>query len=663
VCVCVCVCVCVYVIGGFAVMYSVLLLMLLLSTDSATAVFINDYYPQEYNEGSLIPIKANSMVSSRHPNEPQDYYMLGFCEPDRQEIRAARRAENLGEILIGDKVLPTRYAVEMRIDKQHVDVCNRTYSSDDIEPFKRLVSGGYRVRWMLDSLPNLQPLKLKDRQGGHTLSLYEQGYDLGYLPGEGCGVDSSDADSSCSEEDTDDGVYLYSHIHIEVDFHGRRIVGFRTLPSKPVLLQVGGDEVFWSYSVRWKESEQEWGSRWDVYGLSNMEGKSVYILSTLISMLLILFSTMALKNGLDRRILKSLGMDKSHYSVFDMGNNMHLVTAELEEPDIEPYTVTDELPGWMLVSGQVYLPPKLPELLCALVGSGIQLLVIILFTAVLALLGIVYAAHRGLLINCIVVSFFITSSVCGYTSAWLYKSLALRRRDDLANFLTSFFLLPVLLLIIIFGVNLMLQHRHASSSIYWSTLGFIIFAWLCISFFTFTGGYYLGKSRRVSQRAIDRIIETVPASTATRGPARHALRLLIGLLSFATLWIPLKFIYMSIWGNMFYQLYALQWVSMLLWLFFTAELCIVYVFWQLNAQNHRWWWSSYAAGISVTLPTLLYSIVYYAMNSDITSFASLVIYFGYATVFSLVIMLLSGSVCFLASLFFVKRVCLLRKVD
>ena len=647
----------------FSIMkFNFIVLSLLLFSPSVLCVWITDYYPQEYEVGVTIPIKANSMVSEAHPNEPLDYYSLAFCEAHKSKIKAARRAENLGEILIGDKVLPTMYNVDMKVDRKKVTACVMNYNKKDIELFKELISKKYKVRWLMDSLPNLQPLDLEDKEGNHKVVLYEQGFDLGYLP---------ENSSTASSE-----VYVYSHVYVEINFHDSRIVGFHTLPSVPILLQAtnssNNNTIEWTYSVKWKETTQPWGSRWDVYGLNNTEGKSVYIISTLTSLFFIFIVSMYLKRRLGNRILRNLGMDKTHMSIEQLSDDVFYVSVEnrssgcKEGRDVGDYDnidfERDTVACWTLLRNEIYHPPRMPELMCALVGSGVQILTILLTTALLAMLGILYAAHRGLLINCIMITFFLTSGVNSFVSAWLYNSMVLKRRDDIANFLTSFFIFPVLLLLIIFPVNIILQHRHAASSIYWSTLGIIIFGWLSISLFTSSAGYYLGKTRKVTHLRVSNFPRPIPVSKTTQGCRPHLARIAIGVASFSILWMPLKFIYMSVWGTMFYQLYALQWISMLLWLFFTTELCIAYIFWQLNAENYHWWWSSYFTGISVALPTLMYSIIYYAMNSDITSFASVVIYFGYALVFSLVIMLLSGSVCFLASFFFIKRTYVLHKV-
>lgn len=639
---------------------------LLLWFVGTNAFWITDYYPQEYDVGAVISVKANSMMSEQHPNEPQDYYSAPFCEAGKRTIQAARRAENLGEILIGDKVLPTPYSVEMKVERAKLQVCSRSYNANQIKRFRELVSRGYRVRWLLDSLPNLQPLKLKDKAGTHHVTIYEQGFDLGYLA-------SNDSSSSHS-------VYVYSHVEVEVEYHGRHIVGFRTLPTQPVLLHTTHDEqdtVDWSYSVKWVSSEKQWGSRWDVYGLHNTESKSVYLMSTLTSMVFILLLTLYLRRKLGHRILQNLGMTRSSMCVQQVSENLYSVSLDpvvsaaeelkAEQEEAEGYDEIDlekdTVAPWMLLRNMIYLPPRAPELLCAVIGAGIQILVIVLTIALLAMLGIVYAAHRGLLVNCIVVTFFVTAGVNSFVSSWLYKSLVLSRRDDILNFVLSFTLLPVLLLLIIFPVNIMLHHKNAASSIPWLTLGMMIFAWLAISFFTACVGYYLGKNKSVTHLRTTKYEQSVPVSIATRGVLPHLARIGLGFASFLVLWIPLKFIYMSIWGTLFYQLYTLQWVSMLLWLFFSMELCILYVFWQLNAENHKWWWCSYLAGISVSLPSLLYSLLYYAVSSDITSFGSLVIYFGYALLFTLLISLLCGSVCFLGTLFFIRRSYAMFKID
>ena len=76
---------------------------------------INSFYlpgvaPKEYIDGEIVPLKVNKMVSSK-TQLPYPYYSLKFCEPVEgiQEM-----AENLGEILLGDRIENSPYLVSQQ---------------------------------------------------------------------------------------------------------------------------------------------------------------------------------------------------------------------------------------------------------------------------------------------------------------------------------------------------------------------------------------------------------------------------------------------------------------------------------------------------------------------------------------------------------------------
>ena len=58
---------------------------------------------------------------------------------------------------------------------------------------------------------------------------------------------------------------------------------------------------------------------------------------------------------------------------------------EEEDDDVEPT-------GWKLVHGDVFRPPPMPEMLCTVVGSGIQLFGVFTVTLFFALLGMLSPA-------------------------------------------------------------------------------------------------------------------------------------------------------------------------------------------------------------------------------------------------------------------------------
>ena len=56
--------------------------------------------------------------------------------------------------------------------------------------------------------------------------------------------------------------------------------------------------------------------------------------------------------------------------------------------------------GWKLVHGDVFRPPKYGMLLSVMVGSGVQLLIMMLITLFFACLGFLSPSNRGALITC-----------------------------------------------------------------------------------------------------------------------------------------------------------------------------------------------------------------------------------------------------------------------
>ena len=62
--------------------------------------------------------KVNSLTSDRTP-VPVRFYDLPYCRPS--EIRAS--AENLGEVLRGDRIFNSLYQMQMRLDERCKVVC------------------------------------------------------------------------------------------------------------------------------------------------------------------------------------------------------------------------------------------------------------------------------------------------------------------------------------------------------------------------------------------------------------------------------------------------------------------------------------------------------------------------------------------------------------
>ncbi len=111
-------------------------------------------------------------------------------------------------------------------------------------------------------------------------------------------------------------------------------------------------DIEYTYSVQWIEDKDvTWNNRWSLYLVST--DVQVHWYSIVNSLIIMLFLT-----GLVALvIMKTLKKDISIYNEEEMKDDQ------------------DDGAGWKLVHGDVFRTPRYSSLLCAILGSGVQVLV------------------------------------------------------------------------------------------------------------------------------------------------------------------------------------------------------------------------------------------------------------------------------------------------
>ena len=79
--------------------------------------------------------------------------------------------------------------------------------------------------------------------------------------------------------------------------------------------------------------------------------------------------------------------------------------------------------GWKLVHADVFRPPPAAILLCASLGTGMQLLAMSAISIFCAMLGFLSPANRGGLLTATILVFMLMGVPAGYFSSYTYKSL------------------------------------------------------------------------------------------------------------------------------------------------------------------------------------------------------------------------------------------------
>merc|ERR1719161_1674279 len=78
--------------------------------------------------------------------------------------------------------------------------------------------------------------------------------------------------------------------------------------------------------------------------------------------------------------------------------------------------------GWKLLHGDVFRKPRHSKLLVVCIGSGVQIIAMSVLILCFSLVGLLSPAHRGGLLQSMMLLFTFMGIFAGYTCARLYKS-------------------------------------------------------------------------------------------------------------------------------------------------------------------------------------------------------------------------------------------------
>merc|ERR1712032_613172 len=136
-----------------------------------------------------------------------------------------------------------------------------------------------------------------------------------------------------------------------------------------------------------------------------------------------------------------------------------------------------------------------------------------------------------------------------------------------------------------------------------------------------------------------------------------------GIIPFSAAYVELFFIMTSLWMDQFYYVFGFTLIVYLILVITCAEVTVLLVYYQLCAENHRWWWYSFFASGSTALYTFGYSIFWFRSLEASRMLMTYMLYFGYMFLISFAMLLVTGMVGSLSSLWFIKKIFSSIKVD
>jgi len=606
--------------------------------------------PRDYLPGERVDLKVNKLTSIK-TQLPYEYYTLPFCQPDVVE----NVAENLGEVLRGDRIMNSKYELKMGVEETCKILCRKELSGKDVKEFSIRVEEDYRVHWVMDNLPSATKY-VDETNPSKPVTIYDLGFPLGFR---------GSADIPGTKEGAS---YLNNHLLITVKYHrdesfeGSRIVGFEVEPSSikhtysgtwkeaethlntcdgstasvPLAMSSPGEVIF-TYDVKWEFSEIKWASRWDTYLL--MGDEQIHWFSIINSLMIVLF----LSGMVAMIMMRTLHRDFNRYNAAETADDM------------------EEETGWKLVHGDVFRPPRMPMLLSVLVGTGVQTLAMSVVTMIFAVLGFLSPANRGGLMTAMLLLFVFMGVPAGYASAFLHKTL--KGVDWKKNILLTSCLFPGVIFVCFFILNFFLWGEKSSGAVPFGTMFALLVLWFGISVpLVFLGSYFGYRRKNVELPVrVNQIPRQVPEQVWYMQPAFSVI--VGGVLPFGAVFIELFFILSSIWLHQFYYVFGFLLLVFIILVITCAEITIVMCYFQLCAEDYHWWWRAFLTSGSSACYLFAYSIFYFFTKLDITKFVSALMYFGYMSLATIVFFLLTGTIGFYACYIFVWKIFSAIKVD
>ncbi|OAY85497.1 transmembrane 9 superfamily member 7-like [Ananas comosus] len=620
-------------------------LLLLLVLAPASAFYLPGVAPRDFAKDDELQVKVNKL-SSIKTQLPYDYYFLDYCKP----TKIMNSAENLGEVLRGDRIENSVYVFRMGRDETCKVACRTKLTEEAAKNFKEKIDDEYRVNMILDNLPVAVP---RQRRDGSQTPSYEHGFRVGY-------------------KNKDGKYYINNHLSFNVLYHSdleskdARIVGFEVIPSSikheysnwddknPKLStcnpttkitlsshppqEVAKDAyIVFTYDVTFQPSEIKWASRWDTYLLMNDD--QIHWFSIINSLMIVLF----LSGMVAMIMIRTLYRDIANYNQLD----------NQEEAQEET--------GWKLVHGDVFRPPLHFGLLCVYVGTGVQFFGMTLVTMIFALLGFLSPSNRGGLMTALVLLWVFMGLFAGYASSRLYKMF--KGTDWKKITLKTAFMFPGIIFAIFFILNALIWGEKSSGAVPFGTMFALFLLWFGISVpLVFVGSYFGFKKPAIEDPVkTNKIPRQIPEQAWYMKPAFSIL--IGGILPFGAVFIELFFILTSIWLNQFYYIFGFLFIVFVILIITCAEITIVLCYFQLCGEDYHWWWRAYLTAGSSALYLFAYAVFYFFTKLDITKVVSGILYFGYMLIVSYAFFVLTGTIGFYACFWFVRKIYSSVKID
>jgi transmembrane 9 superfamily member 2/4 len=605
-----------------------LVALLCVATSASSTPLLNTF-----SLNDIVSPRANA-YRSRRTLMPFNYYSLPVCPVSKEKLKEDKNKEDLGEILMGNRLVPTNFQFVVGVDEKCKELCSTHFNKKEVRRANYMLENNYDVRMFLEGVPLVSA---KDSSGTKT---YRKGYALGPRL-----VDKA-------EKDEDHKIYNHLDFTISLAKDADKkytIVGFHVTPQSFASVNRCDKEAFetesttekriplsklheevdvkYTYSVKWVYDAQQYVIAHDLHEAAQKRGHKI---AALYGVLLAVLAGVLVAFVMLRTVRKDLAI---------------YLDEELDESEMR------EESGWKLVRGDVFRSPPYAVVLATMVGAGCQIAVTVLATMLLCATGCVDPTLRGHFLTAIIVVFLFTHTISGFATSRLLKLFGM---DSWKTAILCMAAFPLALGGGILLLNFLHWMKHTTAAIPFGVIVTMAVVWVLVSLPFGAAGVFLGY--RMDTIAVTAKVSSIPRLIPAEAGGKTFYYAILGsFVPFVACCVEMSYVLNAFWREEQMYMFGLLTFFLCIVAVLSAEVGIVVTYFTLRDEDYRWWWRSFGTLAASGLYLFCYSAFFLKRSLEIRLLSSMVLFLAYMLGVSVMFGLALGTISFLGSLWLVQR--------
>jgi len=589
---------------------------------------------KSYKNGEKVYINSGT-VNSFKTQIPFDLYYLDICAPEDIVLIPS----NLGEKLMSGKSYQTGFELSINKSKVGQLLCTKKISKTAFKRINNLIRKEYFVNYYLDDVPvglshtyfNISTKKIK----------YNTGIPIGFMKNEQLYINNYfriniqlnkinlTVLANKTKRDDDDeyiNVPAFDIIGFTIEPFSIKMNNVKDKINKIINSEMKyenqifnvSEEIIFRYDTFYTYTDTNHEERYFkfFYGDKFIHTNSVYISGLIIFVLLIILSYI---------YIRAIKTETEIYNA--------KVTSDDET--INEY-------GWRNIAFDVFRRPIRSDILSSLIGTGIQLLVMLLYSLSFVVLGIIKPKSGGSYFTLLAMVYIFLSLISGYASARFYKMVHGLNWLRVCVFTAIFF--PLIMILILSSTNFLYYIEGSTTYVEYKNFFSLLSLWIIGTIPLIFLGTMVGLSQQRIKFPCD--VNPVPGILYRNNyPWYLRIRyawILTGFPPFFAIFVELFYIMDSLWKQDFYAVSKYLLFSIIILILISSLIGVLFTYLNLCKGDYRWWWKSFLASASPAIYIIIFSI-FYLLKLKFKQLTTILIYLNFMILFTIIIALICGS--------------------